>query len=52
MVIYWHTSDFGGFPAIADEWRIEHHLDSASHWLPYKAPHAAITPKTGEGEAK
>lgn len=36
--IYWHRSQFGGFPAIADEWRDEHHLAHASHWLPYKSP--------------
>jgi hypothetical protein len=37
--IYWHRSPHGGFPAIADEWRDEHHLMQASHWLPYSAPH-------------
>lgn len=36
--IYWHTSPHGGFVAIADEWRDEHHLAHASHWLPYAAP--------------
>lgn len=36
--IYWHTSEFGGFVAIADEWRDEHHLQYASHWMPYTPP--------------
>lgn len=36
--IYWHKSDFGGFAAIADEWRDEHHLEHATHWMPYTAP--------------
>jgi len=36
--IYWHKSEFGGFAAIADEWRDEHHLAYATHWLPYTPP--------------
>ena len=45
IAIYWHKSEYGGFPAIADEWRDEHHLAFASHWLPYRSP----TQSTGEG---
>ena len=32
--VYWHKSDHGGFPAIADEWRDEHHRAFATHWHP------------------
>lgn len=36
-VFYWHKGPNGGgsgWPAIADEWRDEHHLDYATHWMP------------------
>lgn len=46
QVIYWHRSETGGFPAIADEWRDEHHARFASHWLPHEAPRGV-----GEGTA-
>lgn len=45
--IYWHKSDFGGFAAIADEWRDEHHLAQATHWMPYIAPAPPAPDKEG-----
>lgn len=38
---FWHTPTSGliaGYPAIADEWRDEHHLEWATHWMPIAAP--------------
>lgn len=45
--IYWHKSEFGGFAAIADEWRDEHHLQYATHWMPYVAPASPAPDKEG-----
>lgn len=46
--IYWHKSEFGGFAAIADEWRDEHHLAQATHWMPYIAPASPAPDKEGQ----
>lgn len=37
-VVYWHKSEEGGFWAIADEWRDEHHAEFADYWLDIDPP--------------
>jgi len=43
-VVYWHKSQYGGFPAIADEWRDEDHFRFATHWH----PGASAAPQPGK----
>lgn len=35
--LYWNRR-FGGYLAIADEWKDEDHLRFASHWMPIPEP--------------
>lgn len=52
MVIYWHRADFSdGFPAIADEWRDEDHLQFALYWLDLPGPGEQVSGRIVDDDA-